>query len=137
MEDEYDFNESMMEDSDEELCYSEGDDDEVQNDENGKGIRGGNGIEEVRDENEQRRGGGKMDDNDDDYDKDDYDDNDKDDKDNDDKDNEWSDRYKNIKIKKFTSHAGPTLNSPGSPLEVFKVFFTTELLQMIVLESNR
>ena len=149
LEDEYDFNEPMMEDSDEELCYSEGDDDEIANDENGKGIRGGNGIEEVRDENEmeneERRGGSKMDDNDDDYDKDDYDDDDednyddddKDDKDNDYKDNEWSDRYKNIKIKKFNSHVGPTLTIPGSPLEVFKLFFTTELLQMIVLESNR
>ena len=90
MIDEYDFNESMMEDSDEELCYNEGDDDEIENDENGKGIRGGIGTEEVRDENEmeneERRGGSKMDDDDDDYDKDDYDDDDKDDHDDDDKD---------------------------------------------------
>ena len=157
LEDEYDLNEPMMEDSDEELCYSDGDDGEIENDEmrdeNGKGIRDGNGIEEMRDENEmeneERGGASKMDDNDnyDDDDKDDYDDDDKDDKDNDDKDNddkdnddkdkEWSDRYKNIKIKKFTSQVGPTLTIPGSPLEVFKLFFTTELLQMIALESNR
>ena len=45
LEDEYDFNKPNMEDSDEELCYSEGDDDEIQNDENGKGKRGGNRIE--------------------------------------------------------------------------------------------
>ena len=147
LEDEYDLNEPMMEDSDEELCYSDGDDGEIENDEmrdeNGKGIRDGNGIEEMRDENEmeneERGGASKMDDNDnyDDDDKDDYDDDDKDDKDNDDKDKEWSDRYKNIKIKKFTSQVVPTLTIPGSPLEVFKLFFTTELLQMIALESNR
>ena len=52
LKDYYDFNEPMMEVSDEELCYSEGDDDEIENDENGKVISNGNGIEEVRDENE-------------------------------------------------------------------------------------
>ena len=64
------------------MLYNEGDDDEIENDENGKGIRGGIGTEEVRDENEmeneERRGGSKMDDDDDD-DKDDHDDDDKDD----------------------------------------------------------
>ena len=105
MIDEYDFNEPMMEDSDEELCYSEGDDDEIENDENGKGIRGGNGIEEVRDENEmeneERRGGSKMDDDDDDYDKDDYDDDDydKDDYDDDDKDDHDDDDKDDIYIR--------------------------------------
>ena len=47
--------------------------------------------------NEESRGGSKMDNNDD----------------KDDKDNERSDRYKNIKIKKFTSQVGPTLTIPG------------------------
>ena len=42
-----------------------------------------------------------------------------------------------IDIKMLKSRSLPHKVGPGSPLEVFKLFFTTELLQMIVSKSNR
>ena len=40
-------------------------------------------------------------------------------------------------MKDFTSTTGPTVNIPESPLEVFKLFFSDDLLDSIVEESNR
>jgi hypothetical protein len=42
-----------------------------------------------------------------------------------------------VLIKQFTSTTGPTVDIPLSPLEVFELFFTDDLLDMIVEESNR
>ena len=40
-------------------------------------------------------------------------------------------------IKQFISTTGPTVDIPPSPLEVFELFFSDDLLDMIVEESNR
>ena len=40
-------------------------------------------------------------------------------------------------IKQFTSRTGPTVDIPESPLEVFELFFSDDLLDNIVEESNR
>ena len=40
-------------------------------------------------------------------------------------------------IEEFTSRTGPTVNIPESPLEVFELFFSDDLLDIIVEESNR
>ena len=40
-------------------------------------------------------------------------------------------------IKQFTSTTGPTVDVPESPLEVFELFFSDDLLDIIVEETNR
>ena len=40
-------------------------------------------------------------------------------------------------IKQFISTTGPTVDIPQSPLEVFELFFSDDLLDIIVEESNR
>ena len=40
-------------------------------------------------------------------------------------------------IRKFTSHVGPTISIPDTPLDVFELFFSLSLQEMIVHESNR
>ena len=40
-------------------------------------------------------------------------------------------------INPFTSHVGPTVPIPDTPLEVFELFFTSDLQERIVVESNR
>lgn len=40
-------------------------------------------------------------------------------------------------IKQFTAPVGPTVTIPELPLEVFELFFTRDLQEMIVEESNR
>ena len=50
---------------------------------------------------------------------------------------EWSNKFKKTKIKDFTSDVGPTVNIPHTPIEVFRLFFSVQLIQMIVTESNR
>ena len=49
----------------------------------------------------------------------------------------WSSSLKQVNIREFTSPVGPTVDIPASPLEAFELFFTTDLLQRIVEESNR
>ena len=49
----------------------------------------------------------------------------------------WSSSLMPLNIKDFTSSVGPTVAIPASPLEAFKLFFTTDLLERIVEESNR
>ena len=40
-------------------------------------------------------------------------------------------------IQPFTSHVGPTVPIPDSPLELFELFFTADLQEKIVDETNR
>ena len=49
----------------------------------------------------------------------------------------WTTSLKSVNIEPFQSAVGPTVPIPDSPLEVFNLLFTTNLLQMIVDESNR
>ena len=49
----------------------------------------------------------------------------------------WSSSIKPICPKDFTSHVGPTVDVPGSPLEIFRLFFTLEILQHIVDQTNK
>ena len=48
----------------------------------------------------------------------------------------WQNSSKKVKIKKFSSHTGPTCILPSTILEVFLLFFTEELLGMITDQSN-
>ena len=49
----------------------------------------------------------------------------------------WTTSLQPVTITPFQSAAGPTVPIPDSPLEVFELFFTAPLLQMVVDESNR
>ena len=48
----------------------------------------------------------------------------------------WSSQLKRIDIQPFSSPVGPTVTIPDSPLEVFRLFFPNNLVQLIVEESN-
>ena len=48
----------------------------------------------------------------------------------------WSELIAPVMIQPFTSRVGPTIAIPNSPLEVFKLFFTADLQQKIVDETN-
>ena len=49
----------------------------------------------------------------------------------------WTEQLTPVTIEEFTSRTGPTVNIPESPLEVFELFFSDDLLDIIVEESNR
>lgn len=49
----------------------------------------------------------------------------------------WSSNLKPFAIKGFTSPVGPTVEIPESALQAFQLFFSSDLLQTIVEESNR
>ena len=49
----------------------------------------------------------------------------------------WSEQLPPVTIHLFTSHIGPTVPIPDSPLEVFELFFTADLQQKIVDDTNR
>ena len=49
----------------------------------------------------------------------------------------WSDTLTPVTIQPFTSPVGPTIPIPESPIGIFKLFFTEDVLQAIVDESNR
>ena len=49
----------------------------------------------------------------------------------------WTEWLTPVLIKQFTSTSSPTVNIPESPLDVFELFFSDDLLDMIVEESNR
>ena len=49
----------------------------------------------------------------------------------------WTDQLQPVTIAAFTSHVGPTVPIPDTPLEVFELFFTPDLQEKIVVESNR
>ena len=49
----------------------------------------------------------------------------------------WSTTLNRVTIKPFTSPVGPTVPIPESPVEIFNLFFTDDILQTIVDESNR
>ena len=48
----------------------------------------------------------------------------------------WSEQLAPVTTHPFTSHIGPTVRIPDSPLEVFELFFTADLQQKIVDETN-
>ena len=48
----------------------------------------------------------------------------------------WSRKYKKVKVNKFTESIGPTETLPSNPLKMFLLFFTEELIRMIVDQSN-
>ena len=49
----------------------------------------------------------------------------------------WSRQLSPVTITPFQSPVGPTVPIPDTPSNVFELFFTTRLLQLIVDESNR
>ena len=48
----------------------------------------------------------------------------------------WSNALKPVTINAFTSPVGPTVSIPGSPLDVFQLFFTDDLLRKVVQQRN-
>ena len=49
----------------------------------------------------------------------------------------WTSTMKSITPKDFTHTVGPTVVIPDSPLGIFKLFFTVEILQYIVEQTNK
>lgn len=49
----------------------------------------------------------------------------------------WTSTLKPVEVKPFNSPVGPTQAVPESPREVFELFFSDNLIQLIVTESNR
>ena len=49
----------------------------------------------------------------------------------------WTSTLKPVQIKPFNSPVGPTRAIPETPKEIFELFFTDDLMQQMVLESNR
>lgn len=49
----------------------------------------------------------------------------------------WSSELSRVVVHPFTSTVGPTVEIPNSPLGVLQLFFTDELIENIVGESNR
>ena len=50
---------------------------------------------------------------------------------------EWSHNLIEVHIPLFTSQVGPIVDMPETPLGVFELFFTSEIMDDIVTESNR
>ena len=48
----------------------------------------------------------------------------------------WSEQLAPVMINPFTSHVGPTVPILDSPVEVFELFFTADLQQKIVDQTN-
>ena len=53
-----------------------------------------------------------------------------------DDDSTWSTTIKRLSVHPFTSSVGPTQHISSSPLEVFDLFFSPDLMEKIVKESN-
>ena len=49
----------------------------------------------------------------------------------------WSTKLEPHTILPFTSSVGPTIPIPESPLDVFKLFFTSTIMEEIVDQTNR
>ena len=49
----------------------------------------------------------------------------------------WSRNLTNINVPKFEALIGPTTIIPSSPLDIFQLFFSNELLEDVVNTSNR
>ena len=49
----------------------------------------------------------------------------------------WSTNLEPHTIFPFTSSVGPTIPIPESPLEVFKLFFASTIMEVIVDQTNR
>ena len=50
---------------------------------------------------------------------------------------QWTSTLKPVEVKPFTSPVGPATAIPESPREVFEMFFSDDLMQLMVTESNR
>ena len=50
---------------------------------------------------------------------------------------QWSCDLKPVTIKPFTAPVGPTVDVPETPIGIFSLFFSSDLLDDIVEESNR
>ena len=50
---------------------------------------------------------------------------------------DWSSTLKPVTLNSFQSHVGPTVTIPDSPLKAFELFFSSDLQNKIVDESNR
>ena len=51
--------------------------------------------------------------------------------------NDWTEDIQPVTIEAFNSPSGPTVSIPDSPRDIFNLFFTEELLEKIVEETNR
>ena len=49
----------------------------------------------------------------------------------------WSAELTSVQVKPFSGNTGPQVPLPSSPLGIFSLFFTTSLLQYIMLQSNQ
>ena len=49
----------------------------------------------------------------------------------------WSESLIPVTINQFTSSTGPTVDIPESPLDVFDLFFSDDIMSEIVQETNR
>ena len=49
----------------------------------------------------------------------------------------WMSTLKPVEVKPFTSPVGPAIAIPESPREVFEMFFSDDLMKLMVTESNR
>ena len=49
----------------------------------------------------------------------------------------WSSTLQPVHIHSFSSHVGPTVTISESPLEIFELFFSDDLVELVVEESNR
>ena len=56
---------------------------------------------------------------------------------NSDVDLQWTDQASDVTIQPFASVPGPTVTLPHSPLQIFLLFFTRAIVDLIVLETNR
>ena len=49
----------------------------------------------------------------------------------------WSEELKPVTINSFSSRVGPTVPVPDTPMDCFELFFSEDLQEMIVNETNR
>ena len=50
---------------------------------------------------------------------------------------EWNDQASDVTIQPFVTVLGPTVTFPHSPLQIFLLFFTRAIINLIVVEANR
>ena len=54
-----------------------------------------------------------------------------------DSDSDWTRHLQPVVIQPFVSEVGPSLSVPEKPIDIFKLFFTDDIMDLIVKESNR
>ena len=50
---------------------------------------------------------------------------------------QWSKNFEPVTIYPFTSQSGPTITVPEEPINIFNIFFSDDLVQLMVSETNR